>query len=79
MFGKSDHFPSGEVAGSCFDRFLSESESSDVDWRLKCLWVEEKAELIFDGNLWDEGINGPSNGDVLPATVEVSKGLESLP
>ena len=34
----------------------------------------EKAQVMFDGDLCDETMDGPSNGDALPTTVEIQIG-----
>ena len=36
--------------------------------------VMEKVKVMFDGDLCDETIDGPSNGDALPTTVEIQIG-----
>ena len=77
MFGELANFPFGKVGGSRFDKFLSELERSDVDRRLLFLQFMEKSESKVDGDLCDEAIDGSSNGDAFPTTVEVVKELGS--
>jgi len=67
----------GKVVGSRFEKFLSESEGSDVDRRLPFLQFMEKSAFTFDGDLCDEAIDGPSNGAAFPTTVAVVKELGS--